>query len=223
MAADRSGFCVTCQKRVENRYDHKKRYVGHTINRDTAPIDAAEQAESQATADDVLSAATEEQAGKSPAKKVSGADFLSQPLFVATAGVGLGWITARAFGPENALKQEEAYGIAAGALRIAGRHFLKNVDMTALSEANGDINDALLIVRSMANYIARRWTERADRKASESPAQQSPMPMSPEPERSAPTAYQNGRVNQVEQEASFMQQQMAAFAMNAPYMGQEAA
>lgn len=216
MPYDRSGFCVTCQKRFLNRYDHQKKFPGHIIHRDTAPIDAAEKAE----AEEILSAATEEQTNQKVAKKVSGADFLSQPLFIATAGVGLGWVSARAFGPENALKQDEANGIAAGALRIIGRHFLKNVDMEALSEANGDINDALLIVRSVASYIGRKWQERSARKENESPAQAAPvsriqsMPRqdSAQPRQAAPNPAED-------EEAAYMQQQWTAAAMSMPYLG----
>ena len=219
MGYDRSGFCITCQKRFENRYDHKKKNPGHIVHRDTAEIDKAEKAE----AEEVLSAAMEEQASQKQTKKISGADFLSQPLFVATGGVALGWITATALGPDNALKQEEANGIAAGVLRIAGRHLLKEVNMEGLSQANGDIQDALLIVRSVANYITRRWSEYRQRQENHSADQAAPSARpQPQPQtvRSAP---QNGSANRMEEEAAFIQQQYADATLNMPYYGQEAA
>jgi hypothetical protein len=219
MGYDRSGFCITCQKRFENRYDHKKKNPGHIVHRDTAEIDKAEKAE----AEEVLSAAMEEQASQKQAKKISGADFLSQPLFVATAGVGLGWVTAKALGPENALKQDEANGIAAGLLRIAGRHLLKEVDMTALSEANGDIQDALLIMRSVANYIARKWNEHQNGQKNESSAQAAPSARTQPPQQTVRNTPQNGDVSRMEQEAAFIQQQYAEATLNMPYYGQEAA
>lgn len=189
------------------------------MTRVTDDIDAVEKAEAQA--EDVLSAATEEQAGKAPPKKMNGADFLSQPLFVASAGVGLGWLTGRAFGAQNALHQDEANGIAAGILRIAGRHFLKEVDMQALSEANGDINDLLLIVRGVGNYIGRKMQESAQREsASAEQAQPTPRQQSA-PRQNAPTARQNAPA-QAEAEAAFIQDQMTAAIFSMPSLGEAA-
>lgn len=222
--SDNGGFCITCQRRYANRSAHKKGHPGHIIHRETASIDAAERAETEATADDVLSSAVDEQATQKPTKKLSGADFASQPLFIATAGVGLGLLTAKAFGEENALHQEEAQGIAAGLLRIAGRHLLKEVDMEALSQANGDINDLVLIGRSVANYIARKWSERQRRKEQESPAQAGPA----SPNASHTDAHttqtdarnmRNGHTRSVEDEAAMMQQAWAGATMSMPDFG----
>lgn len=214
--ANKGGFCVTCQQRFADRYSHAKKHPGHVIHREAGEIDTAERAENEATAEETLSAAADEQATQKPTKKLSGADFASQPLFVATAGVGLAALTARAFGEENALKQEEAYGIAAGLLRIAGRHLLKEVDMEALSQANGDLNDLVLIGRSVANYIARKWSERQKRKEQESPAQAGPSRGEAEAlsnNRSRPANIRSNGHSQ-EEEALAMQQAWAGATMN---------
>lgn len=223
-AQDRSGYCGTCQRRFLNRYEHKKKFPGHDIQPYVAQKTAEKMEEETLDAQSSISDAADEQIGKKSAKKVSGAEFASQPIFVAGLGVGLGWLSAKTFGPENALHQEEAYGIATGALRLIGRYFLKNVNMAELTEANDDIKDVLLIVRSVGNYIARKLQTRTQQEemqqAGPSQPRQQPQP-EPQPIRQQRTAASNGR--SMEEEAAYIQQQYSAAAMSMPYFGQEAA
>lgn len=223
---DRSCYCVTCQRKFLDKYAHAKKYPSHVISRHVAEKNVeSETLNSNDTLDSRsnLEDAADEQIKQKSSKKVSGAEFASQPLFVAGLGTGLGWLSATAFGPDNALNQAEAYGIATGALRLVGRYFLKNVNLEELSEASDDIKDVLLIVRSVGDYIARKLQTRAQQQQAQmqqaGPTRAQPQP-EPQPVRQQ-RAARNGHSE--EEEAAFIQQQYAAAAMNMPYFGQEAA
>lgn len=215
---DRRKFCVTCQKMYANGSDHQRKNPSHVLNKPTESLEDTPQVDTE----EVLSAATDEQAGKTPPKKVSGADFMSQPLFVASAGAGLGWVTARAFGADNALKKDEAAGIAAGVLRIVGRHLLKEVDMGALAEANGDLNDFLLIVRGVGSYIGRKLQESGAANGAVADQAQAAPRQQPQMRQEQATARQNGH-GSMEEEAVLMQQRWAAGIYSIPDLGSEAA
>lgn len=218
----RAGYCVNCQKTFKDRYSHAKKYPSHVIQQHTAPNGTESETLDASDALGNMSEAAETQAG-AQAKKVSGADFASQPIFVAAGGVGLGWLTSKVFGPQNALQKDEAYGIAAGVLRLIGRHFLKNVQMEEMTQANNDVNDFLLIGRAVAHYIGRLWKTSEDQQPGQPQPQPQAAPAQPPTEPSpVPRAAQNGR-SSAEAEAAFIQEQYAAAAFSMPYLGQEAA
>lgn len=218
----RAGYCVTCQKPYKDRYSHAKKYPSHVIQQHTAPKGTQPETLDASDALDDMSEAAETQAG-AQAKKVSGADFASQPIFVAAVGVGLGSLTARVFGRDNALHKEEAYGIAAGMLRLIGRHFLKNIQMEELTQANNDVNDFLLIGRAVASYIGRLWQKSDQQQGQPQAARPQAAPAQPEPQpQAAPTPRQNGRGPSLEDEAAMIQAQMSASLAYMPYMGEAA-
>lgn len=220
----KKGFCVSCQKSIADRYVHKKKYPSHIVESTKTRqntgnsaakeeiLDASDNIDSKAAMAD----AADDQAG-AQAKKISGADFASQPIFVAAGGVGLGWLTAKVFGSEGALQKEEAYGIATGILRLIGRHFLANIEMKELTEANNDVNDLLLIGRAVAHYIGRIW--KSGEAQPGQPIQQAHQGPAQPPQE--PTPIRNGRVSP-EMEAAMMQDQYTATLFNMPSMGEAA-
>lgn len=223
----KNGYCVSCQKPVSDRYYHKKKFPSHILEGkkthqnagnsavEEEILDASGQIDSKAA----MGNAADDQAG-AEAKKISGAEFASQPIFVAAGGVGLGWLTAKVFGPQNALKQEEAYGIAAGVLRLIGRHFLANIEMKELTQANNDVNDLLLIGRAIASYVGRLWKTSDEQDAMQQAGPSQPR-QQPEPIRQRAQTAQNGHVP-VEAEAAFVQDQYTAALFNMPSMGEAA-